>query len=58
MNGSNKGAERRDWEHPRLVSLTASSETGNGSDPAVTESVTEVWTITPSYFTSVHGSVS
>ncbi|MCP4960027.1 MAG: hypothetical protein GY925_12265 [Actinomycetia bacterium] len=39
LNGSNEGAERRDWEHPTLVSLTASSETGGGYADWIDESV-------------------
>ncbi|MCP4960028.1 MAG: hypothetical protein GY925_12270 [Actinomycetia bacterium] len=38
LNGSNEGAERRDWEHPTLVSLTASSETGGGDADWIPES--------------------
>ncbi len=40
LNGSNEGAERRDWEHPTLVSLTASSETGGGYADWIAESST------------------
>ncbi len=60
LNGSNEGAERRDWEHPRLVSLTASSETGNGTVPWSPESSVLTW-ITSTYgtrITTAHGSSS
>ncbi len=53
LNGSNEGAERRDWEHPALVSLTASSETGGGYADWIDESF---WSVNGPF--SYHGSAT